>query len=308
MTLSSTATPVLDPAAPSPATVLATYSSADDRPREIVVLSGRGGSALVVDRDELSGEDPRLLAHLWPDEPLRNALIVCTHFLADARACLCRQLNTDDLELTLDPEADEWSLAPRASESGSPTSEPIASHREESTELTDARGDRYRLEPVIRGDGSRELRWTRRRAHSCEHEVTSLRTVVAALEDYEPARSMTLAQLAAAGGRARPCVGTLRAELRRLRASRVVLNRRLREAVLSAIAEEGLSMSQIAIRCGRVKRDARGRISGETSWLGRRLGLLPEGGADGPTPWARSDVLALIAWRGLGISPREVEW
>jgi hypothetical protein len=66
-------------------------------------------------------------------------------------------------------------------------------------------------------------------------------------------------------------------------------------------------MSEIAIRCGRVKRDSRGNESGETSWLARRLGMLPEGGHETPTPWVHSDVLALIARRGLGISPREVE-
>jgi hypothetical protein len=66
-------------------------------------------------------------------------------------------------------------------------------------------------------------------------------------------------------------------------------------------------MSTIAIRCGRVKRDRRGNESGETSWLARRLGLLPEAGQVMPTPWIHSDVLALIARRGLGVSPREVE-
>jgi hypothetical protein len=66
-------------------------------------------------------------------------------------------------------------------------------------------------------------------------------------------------------------------------------------------------MSAIALRCGRVKRDRRGNVSGETSWLTRRIGLAPEGGSSNPTPWVHSDVLALIARRGLGIEPREVE-
>jgi hypothetical protein len=66
-------------------------------------------------------------------------------------------------------------------------------------------------------------------------------------------------------------------------------------------------MSEIAIRCGRIKRDGRGNESGETSWLARRLGLLPEGGHDAPTPWIHSEVLALIARDGIGVSPREVE-
>ena len=81
----------------------------------------------------------------------------------------------------------------------------------------------------------------------------------------------------------------------------------LREATLVRIEHGELSMSGIAIRCGRTKRDLAGNESGETSWLGRRLGLLPEGGKSEPTPWIHSDVLALIARRGVGLSPREVE-
>jgi hypothetical protein len=77
--------------------------------------------------------------------------------------------------------------------------------------------------------------------------------------------------------------------------------------VLAAVEERGVSMSEIAIRCGRVKRDANGTASGETSWLARRIGMLPEGGKSAPTPWVSSAVLALIAREGLGLSPREVE-
>ena len=50
-----------------------------------------------------------------------------------------------------------------------------------------------------------------------------------------------------------------------------------------------------------------GNESGETSWLARRLRLLPEGGRERATPWIHSDVLELIARDGLGVSPREVE-
>jgi len=99
----------------------------------------------------------------------------------------------------------------------------------------------------------------------------------------------------------------LRAELERVLESPIVLNRGLREAVLARVRKGELSMSEIAIRCGRTKRDAAGNLSGETSWLARRLGLLPEGGKSEPTPWIHSDVLALIARSGLAIAPREVE-
>ena len=68
-----------------------------------------------------------------------------------------------------------------------------------------------------------------------------------------------------------------------------------------------MTMSVIAIRCGRIKRDPNGRESGETSWLARRIGVAPEAGAPRPTPWIHTDVLALIARDGLGIAPAEAE-
>jgi len=99
----------------------------------------------------------------------------------------------------------------------------------------------------------------------------------------------------------------LRAELVRVQLSPIVLNRRLREAAQTYMQREGVSLSEVATRCGRVKRDAAGNESGETSWLARRLGIVPEGGREAPTPWIHTDVLGLIARRGLGLSPREVE-
>jgi hypothetical protein len=137
-------------------------------------------------------------------------------------------------------------------------------------------------------------------------QVVSLRSVVGALECYEPARTMTATAIGAHRFDSSVSVVSLGAELRRLATSSITLNRLLRDAVLRAVAE-GMTLSMIAMRCGRIKRDPRGNVSGETSWLGRRLGLLPEGGNSRPTPWIHSDVLALIARRGLGVSPREVE-
>jgi hypothetical protein len=90
-------------------------------------------------------------------------------------------------------------------------------------------------------------------------------------------------------------------------ASPILLNRGLREVVQRKVARGELSMSEIALRCGRVKRDRRGNLSGETSWLARRIGQLPEGGEQEPTPWIHSDVLALIVRQGLGASPHEIE-
>ena len=135
----------------------------------------------------------------------------------------------------------------------------------------------------------------------------SVREVIARLEHYEPVRTMTVAALARSRGEPQVSSTVLRAEMERVDRSPIVLNRGLRMVALATIERQGLSLSEIAIRCGRVKHDRRGNESGETSWLARRLGILPEGGRDAPTPWIHSDVLALIAREGLGVSPREVE-
>jgi len=131
--------------------------------------------------------------------------------------------------------------------------------------------------------------------------------VVGSLESYEPVRTLTRAALVLHDGESEVSSAVLRAELERVLNSPIVLNRRLRMVALATIEQEEVSISELAIRCGRVKRDRRGNESGETSWLSRRLGILPEAGRRAPTPWIHSDVLALIARRGLGISPREVE-
>jgi hypothetical protein len=137
--------------------------------------------------------------------------------------------------------------------------------------------------------------------------VLTLREVIGRVESYEPARALTLQLLARHRGDANVSVCTLRGELARVDCSRIVLNRGLREAVTAAVESGALSASEIAIRCERSRRDGRGNLTGETSWLARRVGLIPEAGALAPTPWIHSDVLAVISRRGLGISPHEVE-
>jgi hypothetical protein len=154
-----------------------------------------------------------------------------------------------------------------------------------------------------------ELRWCWHEAPGSEASmnVVSLREAIGTIESYEPLCSLTERALARHEDDCRVSSTVLRGELRRARESPIVLNRRLREIVVERVAVLGPSMSEIAIRCGRVKRDPRGNESGETSWLARRLGLLAEGGQSAPTPWIHSDVLALIARHGLGLSPRELE-
>jgi hypothetical protein len=153
------------------------------------------------------------------------------------------------------------------------------------------------------------MRWCRRSSantHAASEQV-ALRDVIATFESYEPMRELTERAIARHRNDPDLVVTRLRNEFERLCESPVVLNRGLREAVLQAIDQRGLSMSEIAFRCGMVKRDRRGRTSGETSWVARRIGLMPEGGERVITPWVHTDVLATIARKGLGVSPREVE-
>jgi hypothetical protein len=181
-------------------------------------------------------------------------------------------------------------------------------------ELLDRHGHCHRLEALDAGMSIPELRWCRFPSHrksggpsEIGRQPESVRDAVACLESYEPVRAITARALARYREDSAISVSVLRAELLRIDASRIVLNRGLRRAVLEAMQTQGLSLSEIAFRCGRVKHDSNGNVSGETSWLSRRVGISPEGGGGEPTPWIHSEVLALIARKGLGISPREVE-
>jgi hypothetical protein len=173
----------------------------------------------------------------------------------------------------------------------------------------EVRGYVHLLRPVECKRSIPELRWCRRRlgARTGQWQPVGLREVIAALEDYEPVRALTAAAIARHRNDPRLALRQLRSEYRWLCTSPVVLNRALREAVVRAIGRDELSMSEIALRCGVLKRDRHGNSRGETSWLARRVGLMPEGGAKRTTPWIHSDVLALIAREGLRVGPHEVE-
>jgi hypothetical protein len=275
--------------------VLGRYIDPAGRSREIVVRRGFAGSSLVIDRDAATLDDRRLVAHLAADEPARNATLVCNAYVRDARAntARCRRVVADDFRRNPFPD-DLETCFDSSGWRGRPLAEPGSSSA-------------LRLLKLHTGMAIPELRWCR-----CANETraplqpVSVREAIASLQSYEPVRSLTrraLAQASAGGVSA----AVLRAELSRVLESPIVLNHRLREVALAMIDRSGLSLSQIAIRCGRIKRDAAGNVTGETSWLARRLGILPEGGKQAPTPWIHSDVLALIARRGLGVSPREVE-
>jgi len=300
------------PAAPRRASHVAVqpisrYLDAHGRARELVALPARHGSVLVLDRDATTLGDRRLLAHLAADEPPENAALVCRLYLEDDADHACRRVLPSDLE-----------GAPFAA----PEPKPPAHGSPPELEVR-AGGQVYRLGTVLDRGATPQLRWSRRhdraaagrlsravRASSSNPELdwdqVKLRDVVGALESYEPVRALTEQSLMRHSDDPAVLCTRLRDEFERLCTSPIVLNRSLREAVLAAV-RRGASMSEIALRCGVVKRHRRGTHSGETSWLARRVGLMPEGGAQSPTPWIHSDVLAVIARRGLGLSPREVE-
>jgi hypothetical protein len=277
------------------------YTDADGRPRQIVGIDGAGGSVLVIDRDAATHRDDRLLAHLAADEPIENAALVSSGYLGEGilRRIRCRRVIARDFH-----------AAPLEDEDGDEDGDESegAGLTIEVQEL-DREGYAYRLEPVRCSMCIPELRWRRlpSRVAAAGASIVSVRGAVARLESYEPICALTRRALRAHRDTRQLSTAVLRLEMQRLQRSPIILNRRLRESVIAATERHGLSMSEIAIRCGRIKYDRAGNASGETSWLARRLGILPEGGQHAPTPWIHSDVLALIARRGLGISPREVE-
>jgi hypothetical protein len=264
---------------------LGRYPDGDGRMCEVVCRAGCDGSVLVVDRDAGGRGRPELLvAHLGADEPPENASLVCRQYLdGGGRRVPCRELTPEDARRA--PFGEEDGAIPRAAKW-------LASPLEG-----------FALQRLNTGMSIPELRWTRAGLAA----PLSLREGIAVMESYEPLLGCT--RRALVGCRRDEGVSTvvLAAELARVLESPIVLNRGLREAVLQRTRAGWLSMSEIALRCGRVKRDRKGNLSGETSWLARRIGLLAEGGQGAPTCWIHSDVLALIAREGLGIAPREVE-
>jgi hypothetical protein len=276
-----------------PFSLLGRYTALDGtQPREILALSAPDASTLVIDCSARTRGDALLVARIAPEEPRENAQIVCELYLADESRGRCRRLSAEDLDLACAPSAQ-------------PRGECAAHH---DTPLIDGEGGTYRIRILAADTRSPELRWTRTRPGAPEDLFVpvTLREVIARLQDYEPAQSITIAALAAHAKRDTVSTCALRCELQRVQCSPIVLNRGLREAVQRQLAH-GVTMSQIAIRCGRLKRDRRGTLSGETSWLARRIGQMPEAGRAEPTPWVHSSTLALIAREGLGVNPNEVE-
>ncbi len=275
-------------------TWLAGYRDGQGRARDLLALPGHGGSVLVLDRDATTLRDRRLVAHLAADEPRGNAEIVCDHYLQDVMGRWCRRMRPEDLQ-----------ISPLACE----TDGVRCDLNSEDALVAGRDGSLYRLLSVQGERCIPHIRWCRGVAERDDHRwrQTSLRGVVGAVESYEPMRTLTERAIVLHDNDPGVSVTRMRAELERLDGSPVVLNRRLREAVLDLVDRGGTSMSEIALRCGVVKHDRRGKVSGETSWLARRIGIMPEGGQKAITPWIHSEVLGAIARKGLRISPREVE-
>jgi hypothetical protein len=273
--------------------VLARFTNALGSRREVIAHREAGGSLVVVDRDASGTGEGVLVARLFAEEPDGNADVICGLYVADcsARELRCVPLGEEDAS----PEVLEIFTGASAGRSG-----------ESADGELDGRGCSFRLH-LDRGRMSiAELRWQSTGPDGVSRPV-SVRDVVAGLQSYEPVLTRTMQALALHAQAPDVSTSVLRAEVTRVLESPIVLNRLLREAVLERITGRGLSMSEIAIRCGRTKRDRNGNESGDTSWLARRLGLLPDAGQGTPTPWVHSDVLALIARSGLALSPHEVE-
>jgi len=252
------------------------FTDPQGTPREVLIADGEDGAAIVFERPANGHAAPGLVGSVAADEPSGTAEHLAELFALDAASRLirCRAL----------PGRDEPDSA--------------AAHGALESDLIDARGQVHRLQRVSTGASLQELRWLRDGAGP-----VSVRDVVGALQTYAPVRAATEAALGVEG----VSTATLRAELGRVLESPILLNRCLRERVGREVSGGAVSMGEIALRCGRTKRDSTGNRSGDTSWLARRIGLMPEGGSASPTPWVHTAVLALIARSGLCASPLEVE-
>jgi hypothetical protein len=273
------------------------YTDDSGRPRELVVCPGAFGSLLVVDRDSATLGDRRLLAHIPADEPPENAALVCRLYLEEEGVRSCRPLVREDFERAPLPGPEERCGA--------------LAEQHRSGELVAYERQLYCIRPHHPpGEEPPELRWSRRPA-ACSGESwepITLREALTELESYEPICTLTARAIARHERDPSVSVHALRREHERLRQSALVLNRALREAVVDAVERRcAVSMGELALRCGMVKRDRRGVFVGDTSWLARRVGLMPPSGKSKPTRWVHVEVLALIARSGLGVSPREVE-
>jgi len=149
------------------------------------------------------------------DEPAGNAQILTRLYLEDAGRGCCRRLSPEDLQA----QAGLGVAGTRGVRWDAP--------------LVAGIGVFFRLQ-VLTTEGGGTLRWTEIAGVGGDGppEHVSLRQVVARLQDYEPALSMTAAGiLAQRQQHPGSSLCGLRGELKRVVESPIVLNRRLRERV-----------------------------------------------------------------------------
>jgi len=162
--------------------LLARYTDPRGRAREVVRRPGAGGSRLVIDRLAGGPSDERLVAHLAADEPLENARIVTSLYLADPRDRHCRRLTPEDL-----------TVIPFASESTPAVGATARLAQNAFAELTDRRGRAYSLQPNGGDVSLPQLRWF---CHApCQRsgspQPVTVREVIGSLERCEPIRTLT---------------------------------------------------------------------------------------------------------------------
>ncbi|HYB23696.1 MAG TPA: hypothetical protein VED41_07855, partial [Solirubrobacteraceae bacterium] len=216
--------------------VLARYVDGAGCGREVVTRRGAAGSTLVIDRERSTHGDARLVAHIAADEPAENAALVCRRYLQDAAVGRggCRPLNAEDANTA--PFVVPWE--PDAS----------ASALADAAGVVDRLGRSYALDLVHSRLSIPELRWCRcernpKRGIELRGGPVSVREVIGSLESYEPVCTLTGRALSTHARDDEVSTTVLRAELARVQASPIVLNRGLREAVLSAVDVQELSMS-----------------------------------------------------------------
>jgi hypothetical protein len=212
---------------------LGRYTDQQGRTREVLAWPGAAASVLVVDRDHATRSDLRLVAHMAADEPPENAALICASYLVDVAGDRgrCRLMTVEDMCGA--PSLEQQEAIFDAEAVG------------QETQPVDRHGWCYRLELQPTRMSIPELRWWRRhpQPQSGADRPVSVREAVASLESYEPVRALTIRSLSLHSAKGEVSTTVLRAELTRVQESPIVLNRRLREVVLTTIARNKLSLN-----------------------------------------------------------------
>ncbi|MHB8492637.1 MAG: hypothetical protein ACYDA6_10565 [Solirubrobacteraceae bacterium] len=253
---------------------LGAYRDPQGTRRTLLMVRSGKGSTLVIDRRDGPDSDMRLVGHLASDESIDAAHTLAKLYRDDPTHGRCRALQLEDLYTT-------------------PYERPQPIDTD--AELADAGGKRYRLAKVSdRGNSADAAAWSwvTIGPHGRYAPVT-LRDVIGAVEEYDPARRMTVALLA----RDEPGTSKLRDELRRLDHGNRVLVRGLRERAVAAVERGDVTWTTLAQR---VQSTTSARA--ETTYVQRRLGLRPEQPGGLCARWMNHDTFMRFA-AALGVDP-----